>query len=117
MKLYTPCKSCGHEISIKSFAATRSDLEKDKGEILQLNCPECGTNQERHVNDVKAKASKYILIGAIIISVLVTAILWTILGAIGTVSGTIPVLAWVQERKAVKAFNSYKVRKTKEAKY
>ena len=113
----TPCKSCGYEIKIKSLAATRSDLEKDKGEILKLNCPNCGTNQERHVNDVKAKASKLLVIGAIVISVVVTAVVWTFLGAIGSISGTIPVLAWVQERNAVKAFNSYKVKKTKEARF
>ena len=117
MILFTNCKNCKHEIRIRSFASTRSDLEREKDEVLTLNCPNCGTNQQSHVNDVRARPNKVILIASAVLGVLIAAILWFMLGAVGTITIGIPLLVVAQQRNAVHTFNSYLVKRTKEAKF
>lgn len=112
MKLFTKCNSCKEEISIKSNASTRADLEMEKGEVFNATCTSCGINHKKHVNDVRAKQNNIIVLGGIGISIIVTIVLWNVFGAIGTISGAIPILIWRQQSNSVYAFNTYRVRRT-----
>ena len=112
MKLFTKCNSCKEEILIKSNASTRPDLEIERGEKFVVNCTSCGRNLEKHVNDIKAKENNFFIIGGVVLSIIVTLVLWNFFGAVGTISGAIPILIWKQQNNAVHAFNSYRVRRT-----
>ncbi len=109
MKLITQCNYCSSEIKVKSYAPTRPDLEMHKGEKFKVTCSQCGRPQEKQANDVRAIASNIILIGGVVISIVVTVLLWKMLGAIGTVSIIIPILIYNSELRAVALFNSYRV--------
>jgi hypothetical protein len=111
MKLFTNCIACQEQIAIKSYASTRSDLEQEKGASFRLNCNYCGKDQEKHVNDVRAKGNHLIIIVGIVLSVIVTILLWNVFGAIGGVSVGIPLLIWQQQNSTVNTFNSYLVRR------
>lgn len=111
MNLYTNCKSCKKDIKIKSNAATRPDLQMEKGSEFKVNCQNCGAIEKKHVNDIRAESSQTMLLIGAILGVLATIILWIFYGAIGTVSMLIPVLFWQQQMNATKVFNSYMIRR------
>ena len=66
-----------------------------------------GNIEKKHVNDIKATPNKIILLVGIIIGIVVTLFLWIYFGAIGTISGIIPILFWNEQMKSSKIFNSY----------
>jgi len=107
MKLITTCNHCKSKIKVKSFAPTRPALEMHKGEKFKVECKECGRPQQKVANDVRAIPSKIISIGGVLISLVVTVLLWEMLGAIGTVTFFIPFVINKNETNAVRAFNSY----------
>jgi len=111
MKLITNCKSCKKEIGIKSNASTRPELGMEKGDTFNINCLHCGNNAKVHINDVRAVSSHIITIGGVIISLLVTAALWKIVGLVGIISITIPLFIWQYQNKAAHAFNVYRSRR------
>lgn len=111
MKLTTYCTACKKDIIVKSGASTRPDLEREKGEEFNVNCQHCGKIEKKHVNDIRAAPNNLVILVGVGIGVVVTVVLWTFLGAIGTVSGTIPVLVWQQQMNAAKTFNSYLIRR------
>ncbi len=111
MKLVTHCNSCKKNIKIKSSASTRPDLQMEKGTEFNVNCQNCGKIEKKHVNDVKAESSKILILIGVVIGIVVTVVLWSYYGAIGTVSIIIPVLFWQQQMNSTKAFNSYFVRR------
>jgi DNA-directed RNA polymerase subunit RPC12/RpoP len=108
MLLYTACQSCKEEVPIRSSASTRPDLEMDKGETFEINCQKCGSRHNVHVDDVRAKQNKAIIIAGVGIGLLTTVFLWDFFGAISTISLTIPILIWQQQMNAAHTFNSYR---------
>lgn len=58
MKVYGKCKSCSHEIAYRTNAHTRVEFAMQDGEIKKLNCKNCGTNTEFHVDKLYAIPSK-----------------------------------------------------------
>ncbi len=113
MQLYTICKFCKKDISIKSRANTRPDLEKEKGEIFNVQCGSCHKNDEKHVNDINARDNNTFLLGGIGITFIFTMILWQYFGAVSTVTAVIPVLMFQQQNSVLRAFNGYRIRRTK----
>ena len=111
MKLVTYCKSCKKDIRIKSNASTRPDLQMEKGDEFNVNCQNCGKVEKKHVNDIKAESNNSIILIGIGIGIISAIVLWNIFGAIGTVSGIIPVFLWYQQMDATKGFNSYMIRR------
>ncbi len=111
MKLYTYCKSCKKEITIKLKASTRPDLQMKKGEEFAISCQNCGKTETKHINNIKAEANKTILLIGVGVGIIVTILLWYYYGAIGTVGVIVPILFWRQEMNAVKAFNSYMIKR------
>ncbi len=111
MKLYVKSNSSDELVSIKTSASTRPELQMEKGGEFAVNFPKTGKNEKVHVNDVFAEINKVTIGIGLIIGILVTLVLWNYFGAIGTISGVIPVLFWQQEMKAVKSFNSFMIKR------
>ena len=111
MKLFTVCNSCREQTLIKSNASTRPELIMDKGEEFNIQCTNCNKNENIHVNDVRAKQNKSVIIGGLIVGLIVTLVLWNFFGAIGTISGIIPALIWMQQNNSVNTFNKYLTRR------
>jgi hypothetical protein len=111
MNLLTRCKSCKKDIKVKSSAATRADLQMEKGDEFQVNCQKCGKVEIKHINDIKAEPNKIILLAGFVIGVLVTIVLFIYYGLIGTISIIIPMIFWQQQQIATKSFNAYMVRR------
>lgn len=107
MKLYANCDSCQEEIRVKSYASTRTDLEMDIGEFFRVSCKHCGSKQEKHVNDVRAKQSDIMIWGGIALGIILAIVLWKVLGAIGAVTVAIPYFIWQQETTAAHSFNMH----------
>lgn len=111
MKLYVRPTSCDEKVRVKSSAATRPELQMEKGDEFTINCPESGKIVKVHVNDVMAEVNKAVILIGLIIGVGVTIVLWKYFGAIGTISGIIPLLFWRQEMNSVKTFNSFLIKR------
>ena len=94
------------------MASTRSDLEKEKGENFEVNCQNCGSRYLVHVNDVRAKENKYTTLFGIALGTLAAVLLWRFAGVFSMlIGGFIATLIWRQQTDAVRAFNSYIVRR------
>ena len=114
MKLYTNCKSCQKAIYLKSGASTRPDLEDERGERFQITCTHCGIRQEKHVNNVRAKANNlYSLIG-LLVSLVIGLVVWLSFDLIASllIAGAIPLIILKVQRDAVSRFNTYRVRRS-----
>ena len=113
MQLITHCDGCKEIIPVKSNASTRPDLEMEKGEVFVVNCQKCGKMNSRHVNDIYARINKWLMLGIVGVSLVVTLVLWSMIGLISTITAVIPALAYGQQNQAVSGFNRYKVRRKK----
>ena len=73
MKVYGKCKSCKNEIGYRTNANTRVEFAMHDGEIKKLNCKNCGTNTEFHVDELYAQRSKmpYIIVGLTILTIII----------------------------------------------
>ena len=111
MNLYVKSTSSSEITRVKSSASTRHELQMEKGDEFTVNFPKTGKIEKVHVNDVMAEVSKVVILIGLVIGVVATIVLWYFYGAIGTLSGLIPVLFWRQEMQAVKSFNSYTIKR------
>ena len=109
MFLHTNCYHCKKKIPISSSARARTELEDELGAEFTVKCKNCGTKDKRHVNRVNASPNLMPVAIAVLIGVVVTLALWSILGAIGTVSMAIPLLAWYQQSSVAHKFNSNRI--------
>lgn len=122
MKLQTYCKSCQEVFVIKSNAGTRPELETEIGAKFNKQCPKCLKTNEYHINNVFASPSDavklfgYIFGGLVIIGGLT---LFALNNNIITTGGVAigGLIIYYTSGKAptsmVRAFNSYKVRRSK----
>ena len=111
MNLITYCKSCKNDIKIKSNASTRPDLQMEKGDEFKVNCENCGKIEIKHVNDIKAEPNNILILIGVVLGIFASIVLWQLYGAIGVISMVIPILFWKQQTNAIKAFNTYSIRK------
>ncbi len=109
MKLLSKCIGCNENIKIKSFATNRPDLERDLGEKITVSCKKCHRKQTVHPNEVRAVENPFMTLFGLAMGILITVLLWGMLGAIGTISMGIPAMIFASETKAVKTFNSYRL--------
>lgn len=58
MKVYGTCKACNIENGYTTNANTRVEFAMQDGETKTLNCKNCGTNTQYHVDELFAKPSK-----------------------------------------------------------
>ncbi len=81
------------------------------GDNFDANCRSCNSKEKVHINKITAvQNKKLILIGAAI-GLITAVILWSIFGAIGTVSLGIPILFMTVESSATNSFNKYMIRR------
>lgn len=111
MNLFTKCTACKKLVHVKSYASTRPELASSKGDNFNINCTHCASDFKTHVNDVEAHTNATILIAGVVVAIIITAILWFFIGAIGTISMTIPLLVYQAQSKATNAFNIYRVKR------
>ena len=64
MKVYGKCKKCKTEIGYSTSANTRVEFAMQDGENKTLNCKTCGIKTEFHVDELYTKESKIAQIGA-----------------------------------------------------
>jgi len=113
MKLFTKCKHCKEDILVKSNSNTRPELRSEQGDTAKYKCEKCNRSSERHVNEVRARVNTDVVAYGALLGITVTAILWFLLGAIGTISIIIPLLIYNSQLSSVSAFNFYIVRSSK----
>jgi len=111
MRLIAHCDSCNECIKVSSFAPTRPDLVREKGETLRLECTKCRNISQKHVNDIQAKEGLAPVGIGILISIIVSIVLWKFLGAIGTISIIIPFYIWQAKSKSISTFNNYRLKR------
>jgi len=109
MLLHTTCHHCKKEIPIDSKAIARTELEDERGAEFVVECKKCGTKETKHVNRIKASPNLVPVAIMAVISVVVTLVLWYVLGAIGTISIIIPLIVWYQQSNAAHKFNSIRI--------
>ena len=109
--LVTPCASCNEPIVVKSNASTRPNLAKENGEILHLEYTKCRNITKKHVNDIQAKENLVFIAAGILISLIVTLVLWNILAGFSTISLAIPLLIWQGDSKAAHSFIRYRLKR------
>src|SRR5690554_3711866 len=73
MKVYGKCKSCKNEIGYRTNANTRVEFAMQDGENIKLNCINCGTKTEFHVDELYAQNSKmpYLIVGLTILTIVI----------------------------------------------
>ncbi|KAB1160480.1 hypothetical protein F7018_00975 [Tenacibaculum aiptasiae] len=64
MKIYGKCKNCETEIGFSTSANTRVEFAMQDGENKILNCKNCGIKTKFHVDELFTKESKIAQIGA-----------------------------------------------------
>lgn len=111
MKLEYTCSGCKKQNNYKPVTATRGELQMKVGDEVDVNCSHCGKIDKKHINRIDAVVDNRKILVALGISAIVTLVLWGLYGAIGTVTGLIPVMMWLQEGRATSHFNSYKIRR------
>jgi len=126
MNIHVTCHSCGHEISKWVWLGTRVDLARQKGEQVELECRACHGRSRYHVDDFKAKASKFAQVSAFLIFLLGTPLtlifLWhpllslswsyamVIIGGLIMVPVTVYALMIRDDNNRVSSFNRYKLK-------
>ncbi len=111
MKLEYTCSGCKKQNNYRPVAATRGELQMKVGDEVDVHCAHCGKRDKKHINRIDAVVDHRKILIALGISAAVTLVLWSLYGAIGTVTGLIPVMMWAQEGRSTSHFNSYKIRR------
>ena len=111
MRLEYTCSSCKKQNNYTPLAPTRGDLQMKVGDEVSVNCNNCGRIDKKHINRIDAVMNIRKMMFAFIISGIVTIILFSFFGLVGTITFSIPLLMWVQENKSINHFNSYKIRR------
>lgn len=112
MVKYIICPGCKQEHPIKGGAKTRADLQMNKGDQFPFNCVHCGKMANTHVNDVKSKVDKRVIVAAMAVAVIAGVLVFYYFSVvIGLAMFLIPMAVWRQQETAVSAFNRYKIKR------
>ncbi|VXC37247.1 hypothetical protein [Maribacter litoralis] len=126
MKVYGKCLQCSNEIAYATSANTRVEFAMQDGEIIKLTCKNCGKINEFHVDKLHAKQSNLAKIGAGIIFLIGTPLMFLFVSPIFSESRNhyviliiggfliIPVIAYgiikKQDQVRVSSFNRKKLK-------
>ncbi|MDY8137163.1 hypothetical protein [Aquimarina sp. 2201CG5-10] len=111
MRLEYTCAGCKKQNNFTPVTTTRGDLQMKVGDEVNINCDHCGKDDIKHINRIDAVVDNRKILIALAISAVITIFLWSFYGAIGTITGTIPIFVWIYESRATNDFNSYKIRR------
>jgi len=84
MKIYGQCKNCKNEIKHSTNSNTRVEFAMLEGENVTLDCQNCDNKIEFYVDELFAKESKIAQIGAGLVFLLGTPLMFFILNPIFT---------------------------------
>ncbi|MFO7656769.1 MAG: hypothetical protein R6W78_06855 [Bacteroidales bacterium] len=84
MKVYGKCISCKTEIGFSTNANTRIEFSIQEGENKTLKCKNCGTKTEFHADELFMKESKIAQIGAALILLIGTPLIFFFINPIFT---------------------------------
>lgn len=72
MKVYGKCQSCKSEIYHRTDANTRVEFAMQDGETKRIDCKNCGTNTDFHVDQLYAKRSNmpYLIVALAVLTVI-----------------------------------------------
>ena len=76
---------------------------------MTVVCPKCTTTNRRRINQIYAKPNPITSLLGLVAGIVITIALWDIMGAIGTISITIPILIWKQQDAVCSTFNNYRI--------
>ena len=126
MKVFGKCKNCKTEIRYSTSANTRVEFAMQEGEIKTLNCKNCGIKNDFHVDELYTKESKLAQIGAGIIFLIGTPLMFFFVNPIFSESRNhyviyivggfllVPVIAYgiirKQDQTRVSSFNRWKLK-------
>ena len=112
MRLTYTCSSCKNQNLIKQKEATRPELQKKiRGDELQVNCPNCGKREKKHLNRITAIADKKILLTGFVLGIISTVVLWRYLGLLAAFTLSLPIMFWRYENEQAHKFNSYAIKR------
>ncbi len=105
MKLSYYCSSCKKENHIKTKTQDRFAffIEYGSNEINE-RCKYCGHFTKRHINRLHAEPNNLIIILSFLIALIITILLWDF-GFVSTLTATIPLWFWIDQKKKASAFN------------
>lgn len=78
MQLYTQCHHCQQELRLPFAHPDKSELIKEKGDLLQLSCPHCHKEDAYEWYEIKAREEKRMLI-IVLVALLVPSLVFGIL--------------------------------------
>ena len=126
MKVYGKCKNCQSEIGYSTSANTRVEFAMQDGEKKTLKCKNCGKGTEFQVDELFTKESKVAKIGAGLILLIGTPLMFLFVNPIFTGSRNhyviyivggfllVPIIAYgiiqKQDRTRVNSFNRSKLK-------
>ncbi|KAA3631773.1 MAG: hypothetical protein DWQ02_15845 [Bacteroidetes bacterium] len=97
MELFINCKNCREDFKVDSSAITRGELEDELGRYFRMQCSECLSFQEYHVNNVRARVNmRQILIfgAAMAVLAIVLTLIFLSAGLIASLSIVLPIIAF-----------------------
>ena len=84
MKVYVKCPKCENEIGYSTNANTRVEFAMQNGENKKLTCKNCGRTTDFHVDELNAKESNLAKIGAGLIFLIGTPLMFLFVSPIFT---------------------------------
>lgn len=116
---HTLCPHCASRPRVSTFAPDRVELERERGERFQVDCPYCGETFTTHVNKVVATPNHLPtkIVWAICISIWVVVFItgaWANIFVLILLGGTfgLPVAAHKAVEKSARVFNDYQITET-----
>ncbi|SEC23617.1 hypothetical protein SAMN05192540_2687 [Maribacter dokdonensis] len=126
MKVYVKCPKCENELGYSTNANTRVEFAMQDGENKKLTCKKCGRTTDFHVDELNAKESNLAKIGAGLIFLICTPLMFLFVSPIFTGSRNhyvifivggfllVPVVAYgiikKQDQVRVSSFNRKKLK-------
>ena len=118
MRLTYTCSSCKKTNYFKPIMNSRAQLQMKFGDTVRVSCNNCGKDEKKHLNKIRAVVDNRLVIGGLIVGVLIVLFLvnyviisWKILAIGGSTIAGIPVFFWNLENKAVGNFNRYAIKR------
>ncbi len=113
MRLQYTCSSCKTTNYYTPVVPTRADLQMKMGDEVRVNCSNCGKQDKKHLNRISAVTDTRIIIVGLILGIISTVVLWNFVGAIGTITFSLPIIFWKYELEKTRNFNAYAIKRPK----
>lgn len=105
MLLYAICPSCRARVDLRSSATTPQDLERQRGEHLDLTCDGCQTSFRFEAMQTRARVSPLKVAMGLGLSIVLAVVIWE-MGYIALIAAAPAFIILATEQNSVKAYNS-----------